>query len=183
MAHIELPDGLPGIIGPLTAYPATRKPLNDLANALMAGPSSLTKGERELIATYVSSRNECNFCMNSHAAAARRLLGEESNLVEDVVKDLETAPVSAKMRALLAIAEKTRQDGRKVTAADVQAARDAGADDQAIHDAVLITGMFGMFNRYVDGLATLAPADQAVYEKIGERIATNGYGSRYKDNS
>jgi hypothetical protein len=61
MAHIEVPDGLPGIISLMAAYPATRKPLNDLANVLMCGPSSLTKGERELIAAFVSARNECRF--------------------------------------------------------------------------------------------------------------------------
>ncbi len=180
MPHIKLPEH-PGIIGPMAAYPDSRKPLNDLANVVMVGPSSLTKGERELIATFVSSRNECQFCMNSHAAAARRLLGTQSELVDSVIQDLETAPVSAKMRALLNIADKVRRDGRLATVADIQRARDAGADDQAIHDTVLITGMFGMFNRYVDGLATVVPADPAVYEEIGERIATKGYGSRQFD--
>lgn len=150
MAHITLPEGLPGIIGPLTAYPATRKPLNDLANALLVDESSLTKGERELIAAFVSSQNECRFCTKSHASAARHLLGEQSPLVDAVLQNIETAPLNEKMRALLDIAEKVRRDGRLVTSEDIQRARDAGADDQAIHDTVLITGLFGLFNRYVD---------------------------------
>ena len=178
MAHISLPEGLPGIMGPMAAYPDSRKPLNDLANAVMCGPSSLTKGEREMIASFVSSRNECQFCMNSHAAAARSLLGNEATLVDQVIGNLDTAPVSDMMRALLEIAAKVQKDGRLVTAADVKKAREAGADDQAIHDTVLITGMFCMFNRYVDGLATSLPQDNSTYEEVGDRIANLGYGSR-----
>lgn len=181
MPHITLPPGEPGIIGPLTAYRGTEKHLNGLANALMCGPSSLTTAERELIATWVSCGNECYFCTNSHAAVARHLLGDQQAVVDALLSDFDSAPVDDKLRALLVIAGKVRQDGRLVTDADVQAARAAGADDQAIHDTVLIAAMFCMFNRYVDGLATWAPRDPRVYNEIGQRIATKGYGSRYRD--
>ena len=181
MPHIKLPDGEPGIIGPLTAYRETEKPLDALANVLMCGPSSLTKAEREVIATYVSNGNECYFCTNAHAAAARQLLGDQCGLMDDILRDAMTANVAEKMRALLLIAGKVRQDGRLVTDEDVQRARDAGADDKAIHDTVLIAAMFCMFNRYVDGLATWTPRDPEVYEAIGMRIATKGYGSRFRE--
>ena len=180
MAHIQLPEGEPGIIGPLVEYRATEQPLNALANVLMRGPSSLTPAEREVIATYVSNGNECYFCTNSHAAAARQLLGEQCELMADVLLDVTTADVDEKLRALLVIAGKVRQDGRLVSEEDVRIARQAGADDQAIHDTVLIAAMFCMFNRYVDGLATWAPRDPKVYEEIGARIATKGYGSRFR---
>ncbi len=183
MAHITLPEGEPGIIGPLAAYRATEKPLDDLANALMCGPSSLTKAEREMIATYVSHGNKCYFCTNSHAAAARHLLAEQRGLVDDILRNLGTAEVSAKLRALLVIADKVRRDGRLVSEDDVALARRHGADDQAIHDTVLIAGMFCMFNRYVDGLATLTPKDPKVYDEIGARIAARGYGSRWRGES
>ena len=181
MAHIKLPDGEPGIIGPLTAYRETEKHLDGLANALMCGPSSLTKAEREVIATYVSNGNECYFCTNSHAAAARQLLGDQCGLMAEILQDVMTANVDDKLRALLLIAGKVRQDGRLVTDEDVQRARDAGADDKAIHDTVLIASMFCLFNRYVDGLATWTPRDPEVYEAIGTRIATRGYGSRFRE--
>lgn len=180
MAHITLPEGLPGIIGPLTAYRATEQHLDGLANALMCGPSSLSKAERELIATYVSHGNECYFCWNSHAAVARNLYGERANVVDEVLCDLGTAKIDEKLRALLVIAGKVRQSGKLVTEADVSAARAAGADDQAIHDTVLIAALFGLFNRYVDGLAATTPHDPAVYETIGKRIATKGYGSMFR---
>ncbi len=180
MAHIKLPEGEPGIIGPLSAYRATEKPLDDLANVLMVGPSSLTRAEREMIATFVSYGNKCYFCTNSHAAAARHLLGDERKLIDDIMRDLGTAEVSRKMRALLTIADKVRKDPRQVSESDVELARDLGADDQAIHDTVLIAAMFCMFNRYVDGLATLTPKDPKVYDQIGARIASKGYGSRWR---
>jgi len=180
MPHIQLPPDEPGIIGPLVAYRDTEKPLNDLANVLMTGPSSLSRAERELIAAHVSTGNECYFCTNSHAAVARFLFGEQQGVVDQVLRDISTASVSDKLRALLIIADKVRRDGRHVTTADVDRARQAGADDRAIHDTVLIAAMFCMFNRYVDGLATWTPNDAAIYDEIGARIAQHGYGSRFR---
>jgi uncharacterized peroxidase-related enzyme len=181
MAHIELPAGLPGIIGLLTAYPHSRKPLNALANAVLVGDASLTRGERELIAACTSAGNACNFCRDSHAAAARHLLVDRAGAVDLAMRDASAAPISDKMRALLAIAEKVRRDGRLVTPEDVDRARTAGADDRAIHDTVLITAMFCMFNRYVDGLATPLPEDASMFDVIGSRIAGHGYGSQFDD--
>ena len=180
MAHIHLPDGEPGIIGPLLAYRDTEKHLNSFCQALMRGPSSLTEADRELIATYVSAGNECYFCTNSHAAATRHLLGDQSGLVSNVLANPATAGISERQQALLVIAGKVRVDGRHVSEADILRARQAGADDKAIHDTILIAAAFCMFNRYVDGLATWSPRDPAVYEEIGARIATQGYGSRFR---
>lgn len=180
MAHITLPEGEPGIIGPLVAYRETEKHLDGLCQALMKGPSSLTEAQREMIATYVSSGNECYFCTNAHAAAARHLLGDQSRLMAEILTDLATAGIDEKLRALLVIAGKVRRDGRLVAEEDVHRARQAGADDRAIHDTVLIAAAFCMFNRYVDGLATWTPKDPAVYDEIGARIATKGYGSRFR---
>jgi uncharacterized peroxidase-related enzyme len=175
MPHIELPEGLPGIVGPMVAYPETELHLNGLADALLRGPSSLTPGEREMIAAYVSSENECNFCRFLHASTARHLLGPASGLVDMVLSKGAQAPVSEKLQALLEIAGKVRKDGRLVTAEDVARARQAGADDKAIHDVVLITAAFSMYTRYVDGLATWAPQEPAAYDEMGAVIAEQGY--------
>lgn len=175
MAHINLPDGLPGITGPLTSYPETAKHLLGLAEELLRGPSSLTSAERELIATYVSARNECNFCMNSHAAIARNLYGTDRDLVDQAIADFQRSDLSDKLKALLVIAGKVQQGGRRVTEEDVAAARAAGADDKAIHDTVLTAAAFCMYNRYVDGLATWTPDAAAAYEQAGASIAEKGY--------
>lgn len=180
MAHIKLPEGAPGITGPLQAYPDSATHLGNLAEAMLRGPSSLTPAERELIATRVSSANECYFCTQSHAAAARHLLGAGCGVVDEVISDAASASVTPKLRALLRIADKVRGDARQVTLDDIQAAVDAGADDRAIHDTVLIAAMFCMYNRYVDGLATWTPKDPALYDEMGQRLASHGYARASK---
>jgi uncharacterized peroxidase-related enzyme len=175
MPHIKLPAGVPGILGPMTAYPETERHLNGLAEVLLRGPSSLTSAERETIAAFVSSQNECYFCTQAHAAAAREHMGDQRHVVDLVLGDRRTAPVTEKLRALLEIADKVRRDGRLVQPEDVERARAAGADDKAIHDTVLIAAAFSMFNRYVDGLATWAPRDPSLYQQIGVVLANAGY--------
>lgn len=175
MPHINLPPEVPGIIGPMIQYPQTEKPLNELAQALLRGPSSLTEAEREMIASFVSSENDCYFCMNAHGETAKYLLGSDKNLMDQILENYLEANISGKMKALLAIAHEVQQGGHNVTGQQVQKARDAGADDKAIHDTVLIAAAFCMFNRYVDGLATWTPKEQMVYEGIGKDLATKGY--------
>ena len=174
MAHITLPEGLPGITGPMAFRPETAKPLRALAEELLRGPNSLTSGERELIATYTSSQNDCYFCQTSHGAAAHHL-GGNTELVDRVKCNFETAPISDKLKALLAIAGQVQKGGKNVTTEHIACARSAGATDIEIHDTVLIAAAFCMYNRYVDGLATWAPHDPAAYTAMGARMAEHGY--------
>jgi len=174
MAHIQVPEGVPGIRSLVMFRPETGKPLYELAQVLLRGESTLSEAERELIAAYVSYRNDCMFCMSSHAAAARCLYGNERNIVDEVLKDMQHSNVSDKLKALLHIAGKVQVLGKEVTPDDIAAARNEGATDREIHDTVLIAAAFCMFNRYVDGLASFTPTDPAVYEEMGERMA-KGY--------
>ncbi|HMB90357.1 MAG TPA: peroxidase-related enzyme [Rhodothermales bacterium] len=175
MPHIDLPKGAPGIVGPLQQYPKTAKHLLGLAQELLRGESTLTPGERELIAAYVSSKNNCYFCTHSHSAAARHLLGDNTDLVEQVKLGLVSARVSEKMKALLHIAGKVQQGERSVSEEDVARARAEGATDKELHDSVLIAAAFCMYNRYVDGLTTWTPSDEDLYDRHGARLAANGY--------
>jgi len=175
MPHISLPEGLPGITSGFAFRPETAKPMRELAHTLLHGPSTLTPAERELIATYVSSQNDCYFCQTSHGAAAAAHLGRNSDLVEQVKSDFLHAAVSEKLKALLMIAGQVQQGGKTVSSEAVEKARLQGATDLEIHDTVLIAAAFCMFNRYVDGLATWQPRDPAMYSKMGEHLATHGY--------
>lgn len=175
MPHVTLPEGRPGIVGPLEQFPRTGKHLRGLAQELLRGPSPLSPGERELIAAYVSSENDCLFCTNSHSAAARHLLEDRADIVDQVRDDLAGAQISEKMKALLIIAGKVQKSGRLVADEDVVRARKAGAVDEEIHHAVLISAAFCMYNRYVDGLATWAPSDAGMYDQHGAELASNGY--------
>ena len=177
MPHITLPN-LPGIRGPMAFRPETAKPLNELVEVLLRHPNSLTPGERELIATYVSSQNNCHYCQSIHGAIAAAHLDGDEEVVASVKQDFHIAPVSAKLKALLNIAGKIQQDGKLVTGQDVQAARDEGATDLEIHDTVLIAAAFCMYNRYVDGLETWQPRNGEMYVEMGKRMAEQGYASR-----
>ncbi len=183
MAHIKLPEGLPGIVGPLTFSPDTAQPLLALAELLLRGPNTLTSAEREMIAAHVSFRNECDFCQLSHSAAAAAHLGGDLALVDSVKIDPEKAVISDKLKALLNIAGKVQKDGKLVTSDDVARARTHGATDKEIHDTVLIAAAFCMYNRYVDGLGTFQPKEPAAYREMGERMAHQGYGHSIRKTS
>jgi uncharacterized peroxidase-related enzyme len=174
MPHIALPENLPGISAGFAFRPETAKPMRELAHILLHEPNSLSPGERELIATYVSSQNGCHFCQASHGAAAACRL-ESSEIVRQVKTDFRTAPVSPKLKALLAIAGKVQQDGKRVSSHHIAEAKAQGASDIEIHDTVLIAAAFSMYNRYVDGLGTWQPQDESLYAEMGKHLAENGY--------
>ncbi len=175
MAHIKVPEGVPGIRSLVAFRPETGKPLYELAEVLLRKESPLSTAERELIATYVSSLNRCQFCTNSHAAAARELYEDERETVDATLKNINEAPIGPKLKALLQIAGKVQQSGKAVTAEDIGKARQHGAGNREIHDTVLIAATFCMFNRYVDGLSSWTPTDSEVYGEMGKRMATQGY--------
>ena len=130
MAHIGLAEGIHGILGPMAFSPETAKPLNALAEVLLRAPNTLAPEEREMIATYVSSENDCYFCQHAHGAVAAYRLGGNEKLVNDVKLNFESAAISEKMKALLAIAGKVQKGGKQVTSGDVERAREKRRDRQ-----------------------------------------------------
>jgi AhpD family alkylhydroperoxidase len=193
-----------GIRGLLAYRPETGVVLSQLGDVLLRGDSTLPRGERELIAAYVSRGNQCEYCTGSHSATAAAQLPGGMAQVEATLAGLgartgtETRsgtarpgepgsgepgsgepgsgePGSEKLSALLDIAGLVRVDGRLVSDAAVTKARAAGATDAEIHDTVLIAAAFCMFNRYVDGLGTAVPADPAEYAAGAEMLVRYGY--------
>jgi uncharacterized peroxidase-related enzyme len=175
MAYIQLNNELPGITGLLENRTDTGAPIRELTQILLRGESTLSELERELIATLTSYRNECRFCTSAHAATVVALGGSEE-LLDKVFHDRENAPVSPKMKALLNITAKTQTLGKEVSPEDIARAKEAGATDTEIHDTVLITALFCLYNRYVDGLGTYRPEDPAYYQRLASRLVTIGYG-------
>jgi uncharacterized peroxidase-related enzyme len=179
--HINLPEGLQGIRSAMAFRPETAKPLNELAEALLHAPNSLPQGDRELIATYVSSLNDCYFCQTVHGSIAAACLNDDYELVKRVKADFHAAEISDKLKTLLVIAAKVQKGGKHVTLEDVEGARVQGATDTEIHDTVLIAAAFCMYNRYVDGLDTWQPRNEDLYRERGKKTAREGYVSMSRE--
>ncbi|MCS7086844.1 MAG: carboxymuconolactone decarboxylase family protein, partial [Bacteroidia bacterium] len=158
MAYISLPPEQPGIRGPMVAYPVCGAALNRIAEAVLTSDLGLARWERELIATYVSFRNQCRFCYLSHKAFAQALADENiKRAIDAFFADGNDAAFRPILRALLKVADLVRL--KADTREAIEYARLCGADDATIHDAVLIAAAFCMFNRYVDGLGTECPPE------------------------
>jgi len=176
MAYIDLQNDLPGIRGPMVFRPETGKVLNELAEILLHNENnSLSRGERELIGTYVSSENDCFFCQNVHGAMVQHYFKMDEQFIDDIKKDYSSANISDKLKSLLAIAGSVQKGGKQVTPTQIDDAKKLGATDLEIHDTVLIAAVFCMFNRYVDGLNTWAPADRQLYVDRAPMRAQEGY--------
>jgi uncharacterized peroxidase-related enzyme len=177
----SLPD-VPGIGVAMRLRPGLGIHLRGLADELLVNDypgSTLRRDQRELLATAVSANNDCFFCMDSHGAFATALLERDgaSDLVPfiDIVKTGSSEGLDDKMCALLSIARTLAETPRGLEDADIQAAIDAGATDQDVQLAVLISSAFSMYNRLVEGFrARTAPTPEAYRERAGE-IAEHGY--------
>ncbi|MEX0780900.1 MAG: carboxymuconolactone decarboxylase family protein [Balneolales bacterium] len=176
MAHISLPnEQLPGIVGLMDFRKDTAKILSELAETLLRGESTLTRGEREIIASSVSYENNCHFCHTSHGAAASAHLNKSVDFIDEIKKGIDHLDVSPKLKSLLKIAHKVQKQAKDVSSEDIALAKNEGATDMEIHDTVLIASAFCMFNRYVDGLGTWAPESNDDYAGMGELLANEGY--------
>lgn len=117
----------------MTFRPETAAPLNHLVQTLLHDPHpTLSPGERELIAAYVSSLNTCKYCASTHGAISKHAFineGSDGDIVQQVINDPETAQISDKMKALLRIAAKVQSGGKNVTEREIRDARNEGATD------------------------------------------------------
>ncbi|QOI97663.1 MAG: peroxidase-related enzyme [Flammeovirgaceae bacterium] len=175
MAYITIQDDLPGIRGLMAFRPETATHLNELAEILLRDDNTLSRGDRELIATYVSYLNDCFFCQNAHGAIAQHYLQCDIQTLDKIKEDFESKPLPEKLKALLSIAGSVQRSGKAVTPQQIERARNAGATDKEIHDTVLIAAFFCLCNRYVDGLGTTAPTDRNYYVNRGKMRAEEGY--------
>ncbi len=177
-----LPD-VPGIGVAMRLTPGLGAHLRGLADEVLVKDypgATISRADRELIATAVSAANDCFYCMDSHGAFARILLemGGEHDRVEhvDTIKLGGSDGVDPKLAALLHVARTVRLDPLELTAADVAAAHEAGASDGDVQLAVLIASAFSMYNRLVDGFRTMTPpVTEDYHDERSKEIAEHGY--------
>jgi uncharacterized peroxidase-related enzyme len=141
-------------------------------HAVMHEPGPITPALRELIATYTSSLNNCEFCMRSHAAVTSHLMDEA--IVSAVLRDLDSAPISDAEKALLRFTRKVTLDSANITAQDTALLREAGWDDAAIYYAITVTALFNFYNRWVSSSGVHAVSHEG-HKMHGTTIAERGY--------
>ena len=177
MPYIHVDENLPGIRALLAFSPETAAPIGVLAEHLLRTSDSLTRADRELIATHVSHLNDCFYCDHSHGEIATCYLNGERTIVDEIRKNYQEAPISDKLKSLLQIAGRVQLGGKYVRPEDIENARQQGATDRDVHDTVLIAAAFCMMNRYVDGLNAVTPLDMTTYPLRAKQIVEKGYGN------
>lgn len=154
------------------SFPATAKPLIEYHEVLLRGPSPLSVAERELIAGYVSGLNACNYCHGVHEGVAREF-GIPAGLMVQLIENIDTAPVSEKMKSILRYVRKLTLSPSKMTQTDADAVFAAGWNDQALHDAVSTCALFNFMNRLVEGHGIKAGPE--FYSLSAKRLHDGGY--------
>jgi uncharacterized peroxidase-related enzyme len=138
----------------------------------MRGPSQWSVGDRELMAAYVSRLNECAFCIKAHTATAANAY-HDNKKVEQVLTDIENAPVTPAVRAtLLMIGKLTRE--HNVNMDDMRAVITAGVSRQQIEDALAVCFAFNITNRLADAFGFAVPSDDA-FEAGAKYLLKRGY--------
>ena len=154
------------------AFPDTATHLMAYHQQLLRGPSPFTVAERELIAAYVSGLNSCRYCHGVHTATAEAL-GVPEGLLRDLLENIDTADIEAKLRPVLRYVAKLTATPARMTEDDAQSVFAAGWDDRALHDAVSVCAMFNFMNRLVEGLGITAGPDY--FREAARRLSTVGY--------
>jgi uncharacterized peroxidase-related enzyme len=173
---------VPGIVAVMRLLPGLAVHLRGLADELLVNDvpgATLTRADRELLATAVSGANDCFYCMDSHGAFASELLRRtrtvEVDALVDGIKSGKSDGVGAKMSALLRIARTVQRNPRSLTREDVAHALEVGATDEDTQLVVLIASAFCMYNRMVDGLRAKTPTSTDAYLARAAEIAEHGY--------
>jgi uncharacterized peroxidase-related enzyme len=169
---IKLDEKFPGIVSLFMFDKGVAKHLSGMGQEIMRRPSSLTVGERELIAAFVSKMNDCQFCYRSHKSCAFETLTRPDWVGEFLEKENSEA-LPMKLRTLMVLALHVSFLNREELPGAVEACKKFGATDQEIHDTVAISAFFNMCNRYVDGLGTTFQSGEEI--EGGKSLAKYGY--------
>lgn len=172
MAYLRnVPDDS-GLLAIFQQYPEVAHPLLDLHERIMRDTSPFSVAERELIAAYVSSINECQYCHGVHAVVAESF-GVPRDVLDSVLRDIDTARVDEHMKPVLRYVDKLTRTPAAIGDGDANAVYAAGWDDRAVHDAVMVCGVFNLMNRMVSGLGV--HTDPEYFVTSGRRLHELGY--------
>ena len=172
MSHLRNLPRAASLIDVFRAYPEISKSLGELHQEIMRRESAFTKGERELMASFVSALNGCKFCVGIHEATAEAF-GIEPGLLSALVKDIDSAEVTQRMKPVLRFIAKLTLEPSKIVQTDTDAIFTEGWDDKAIFDAVCVCSFYSFMNRYVDGTGLEAAPEKLRW--MGEQLAAGQF--------
>ncbi len=143
-----------------------------LTHEAMRGSSAWSVGDRELMAAFVSTANECEYCIKAHSAVSAKAY-QDATKVSATLSDLETAPIGEPLRATLRLLRKLTIE-HSVDAEDMRAVLVAGASREQVEDALAVAFAFNTTNRLADAFRFSVPGSEA-FEAGAKFLLARGY--------
>ena len=162
-----------------TAYPDIYRLWSEMSQELMNGPSPLTSGEREMIASFVVGVADCNFAYVAHSEAAYAH-GVKDGLIEELLENIDSADIDDKLKPLFKFVRKLTLTPGEMTQADADAVFDAGWDEKGLHDAIAVTARMCFMQRIVEGHG-FTPMTRDAARKNAKKRAELGYVNLYPE--
>ena len=139
---------------------------------VLRGPSPFTIAERELIAAYVSTLNDCSYCSRLHDAIAIQL-GIAEDTLDSLLLDVDGAIVDVAMKPIFKYIHKLTDHTSRITSEDAAKVYTAGWNSQALDDAVTISQLFVYLNSSMRGMHS--PLYKTYIQSVSSHLAINGY--------
>ena len=149
---------VPNVFLALAHRPAEMRAFLAYHDALMEGPSGLTKAEREMIVVATSGANDCLYCVVAHGAILR-IRSKNPLLADQLAVDPAKADLTDRQRAMIDFALKLCRTPASVSASDHADLRAHGFSDDDIWDIGAVTALFALSNRMAH-LASMRPNEQ-----------------------
>jgi AhpD family alkylhydroperoxidase len=149
-------------------------PMSEWTQAAMRGPSEWSVGERELMAAMVAKWNSCAFCVGAHGAVAAK--ATERPLVDAVLADFRSAPVSEPFKGALAFLEIMTLRPIELTPEHAKVVLRSGVSTEALKDAIAVGTLFNIITRYADALDFAMPSANE-FERAATMLLKRGYAS------
>lgn len=146
---------VPNVFVAMSHRPDELRAFMDYHDAVMERESGLTKAEREMIVVATSAANDCLYCIVAHGAILR-IRAKDTEIADRIAANWRTAPVSERLRAMLAVAVEMARRPEDVGESDLEMLRSHGFSDDDIWDIGSVVALFALSNR-VAHLADLQP--------------------------
>jgi uncharacterized peroxidase-related enzyme len=161
--HFGRPD-IPGILKCFATHPPLLRHMMDLSEQLIFSDGSLGRRHKEMIATVVSTQNECPYCADSHGYFFRVQGGSTRALAAIQANDLESPELTIAEQALLEFARKVNLNSHQIAKSDVDTLQLAGWSQLQIAEAVHVAALFATFNRVANAFGLESQGLLALYE-------------------